>query len=184
MDNSQDGVILFSLGTNVKGTDLPPETTQALLKAFSRLKQNILWKFEGELPNLPKNVKIMKWLPQSDILGMKNSNGIVIVSLFFTVFNGSKDCSNYFSDDCRYYSVVIIFLAHPNLKLFITHGGLLSTTEAVDRGVPVVGIPIFGDQPLNMKHTENAGLGRTIKFDDITEEKVFSVVSEVISNPK
>lgn len=37
-------------------------------------------------------------------------------------------------------------LAHKNVKLFITHGGLLSCTESILRGTPVVGIPIFGDQ--------------------------------------
>lgn len=37
-------------------------------------------------------------------------------------------------------------LAHPNVKLFITHGGLLGTTEAIAEGIPVLGIPIFGDQ--------------------------------------
>jgi len=37
-------------------------------------------------------------------------------------------------------------LAHPNVKLFVTHGGLLSCTESILRGTPIVGIPIFGDQ--------------------------------------
>lgn len=40
-------------------------------------------------------------------------------------------------------------LAHRNVKLFITHGGLLSCTESILRGKPVVGIPIFGDQMVN-----------------------------------
>jgi glucuronosyltransferase len=30
-------------------------------------------------------------------------------------------------------------LAHPNTKLFVTHGGLLSCTESIVRGVPVIG---------------------------------------------
>lgn len=37
-------------------------------------------------------------------------------------------------------------LAHKNVKLFVTHGGLLSCTESILRGKPIVGIPIFGDQ--------------------------------------
>ena len=37
-------------------------------------------------------------------------------------------------------------LAHENVKLFVTHGGLLSCIESIYRAKPVVGIPIFGDQ--------------------------------------
>lgn len=37
-------------------------------------------------------------------------------------------------------------IAHPNVKLFITHGGLLGTTEALIEGTPLLGIPIIGDQ--------------------------------------
>lgn len=40
-------------------------------------------------------------------------------------------------------------LAHEKVKLFVTHGGLLSCTESILRGKPVVGIPIFGDQMVN-----------------------------------
>lgn len=68
-DESKNGVILFSLGTNAQSSHLPKETIKEILSAFGRLKENVLWKFEEELDNLPKNVKIVKWLPQSDILG-------------------------------------------------------------------------------------------------------------------
>ncbi|KAL4713011.1 hypothetical protein ACJJTC_014645 [Scirpophaga incertulas] len=40
-------------------------------------------------------------------------------------------------------------LAHPNCVLFISHGGLLSSTESVHFGVPVIGIPIYHDQFIN-----------------------------------
>jgi glucuronosyltransferase len=45
-------------------------TMMAFLEAFSKLKQRVLWKWETEsLPGQPSNVKLGKWLPQSDILG-------------------------------------------------------------------------------------------------------------------
>lgn len=41
-------------------------------------------------------------------------------------------------------------LAHDNVKLFVTHGGLLSCTESIYRGKPIVGIPVFGDQTVKV----------------------------------
>ncbi|KPJ00056.1 Ecdysteroid UDP-glucosyltransferase [Papilio xuthus] len=37
-------------------------------------------------------------------------------------------------------------LRHPNVKIFITQGGLQSTDEAITAGVPLIGVPILGDQ--------------------------------------
>lgn len=94
LDESKNGVIYFSLGSFVKGTDMPPETTAIFLQTFAKLKQNVLWKFEDDsLPNIPPNVKISKWLPQTDILAHPN------VVLFIS--HGGNECSarfvvNYF----------------------------------------------------------------------------------------
>lgn len=43
-------------------------------------------------------------------------------------------------------------LAHPKIKLFISHGGYLSTTEAAYEGVQTLGIPVYGDQMVNAIH--------------------------------
>lgn len=70
MDGATDGVILFSMGSNLLSSDFPEEKIQGILNGFSRLKQRVLWKLEKEnVSNLPKNVKIIKWLPQNDVLG-------------------------------------------------------------------------------------------------------------------
>ena len=142
-DESKHGVVFFSLGSHIKSTELPPETKQAILSAFSRIKQDVLWKFEDDtLTNLPKNVKIAKWLPQTDIL------------------------------------------AQQNLKLFITHGGLFSTTEAVQRGVPIIGIPVAGDQVMNIKFCQDNGYGLMLDLDEVTEDVLFNAITEVVNNPK
>ena len=39
--------------------------------------------------------------------------------------------------------------AHPNVKVFISHCGMLGTQEALYAGTPMLGLPIFGDQPKN-----------------------------------
>lgn len=69
LDNAKEGVIYFSLGSNLKSSMMPEEKTNALISGFSKLPYNVLWKWETEsLPNQPSNVKISKWFPQSDIL--------------------------------------------------------------------------------------------------------------------
>uniref|UniRef100_A0A1B6E0P5 UDP-glucuronosyltransferase n=1 Tax=Clastoptera arizonana TaxID=38151 RepID=A0A1B6E0P5_9HEMI len=73
LDDSPYGVIFFSLGSNSKATDLPKDTLQIILNVFSKVQQKILMKWESDqLLDKPKNVKISKWLPQTDILAHSN----------------------------------------------------------------------------------------------------------------
>lgn len=75
-------------------------------------------------------------------------------------------------------------LAHENVKLFITHGGLLSSTEAVYHGVPIIGIPVFADQKLNMARAVNGGYGLTIDYIDLTEVALTAALNEILGNEK
>uniref|UniRef100_A0A336K257 UDP-glucuronosyltransferase n=1 Tax=Culicoides sonorensis TaxID=179676 RepID=A0A336K257_CULSO len=75
-------------------------------------------------------------------------------------------------------------LAHKNVKLFITHGGLLGTTESVYHGVPIIGIPMFADQKMNMVHYQSAGLGLVLEFSNLTETNFKYVLNEVLNNEK
>ncbi|XP_030748578.1 UDP-glucuronosyltransferase 2C1-like [Sitophilus oryzae] len=77
-------------------------------------------------------------------------------------------------------------LAHPNIKLFVTHGGLLSITETIYHGVPILAIPIFGDQPMNAEIAQSAGYGLKLSYTekDFTEEKFSHALDEILYNPK
>jgi len=67
------GVIYFSLGSVTKGSAMPLEMRDKMVKAFSKLPQKVLWKYEGTIENLPKNVKLLSWAPQQDILAHKQT---------------------------------------------------------------------------------------------------------------
>lgn len=74
-------------------------------------------------------------------------------------------------------------LGHNNTKVFITHAGLLSCTEAVYFGKPVVAVPIFGDQPLNAKKFANLKYGIYLDYFNFTGKSLTWAVEEVLSNP-
>lgn len=73
-------------------------------------------------------------------------------------------------------------LAHPNIKLFITHGGLLGTTEAIFEGIPVLGIPIYADQQMNVVKAENMGIGIYMDYDDIDEALITENINKILKN--
>lgn len=75
-------------------------------------------------------------------------------------------------------------MAHPNVKLFITHGGLLGTTEAIAEGKPILGFPILGDQKMNMAKAVERGYGLKIEIDDINEEILTETLNELLENSK
>ncbi|XP_069693345.1 UDP-glucosyltransferase 2-like [Periplaneta americana] len=141
LDEAKDGFIYFSLGSNLRSDALSPSQLQALLGAFSELPQRILWKFESEnLPGMPPNVKISKWLPQSDIL------------------------------------------AHPNIRMFISHCGKMSTSETMYRGVPIVGVPFAADQLLNMQTIIRTGMGVFLDRYTMSKESVLKAIREILNN--
>lgn len=143
LDESTEGVIYFSMGSNIKSSTLPAAKRNAILRTFAQLKHKVMWKWESDnLPGKPDNVFIKSWWPQDDIL------------------------------------------AHPNVKVFITHGGLLGSTESIYHGVPVIGIPIFGDQELNMARAERAGYGLTVSYSNLTTESLSWALNEMLNDPK
>ncbi|XP_059470049.1 UDP-glycosyltransferase UGT5-like [Neocloeon triangulifer] len=75
-------------------------------------------------------------------------------------------------------------LAHPNVKLFITHGGLLGAQEAMYHGIPLIGIPVFGDQHLNVKRAEQSGYGLKLDLNDINKRNVLFAIHQALHDNK
>nr|AHX56947.1 UDP-glycosyltransferase 211D1 [Strigamia maritima] len=135
-----DGFIMFSLGSFAQSKSMPKTLVKDLLQAFSRLKQNVIWKYEEELEDLPSNVKISKWLPQRDLLG------------------------------------------HPKIRIFITHGGMLSLQESIYNAVPLVAIPLFAEQPGNAARVVEIGIGIKLDFQNISGISMYEAINRVLDD--
>ncbi|PNF23957.1 hypothetical protein B7P43_G10050 [Cryptotermes secundus] len=142
LDGGTKGVIYFSLGSNVRSETMTEEKKQAFMSTFAELPQRVLWKWEtNAMSEVPKNVKLVKWLPQQEVL------------------------------------------AHPNVKLFITQGGLQSFQEATHHAVPVIGIPFICDQQHNVRKMVDAGIGVKLDYSTITKDKLVKAITKVLHDP-
>ncbi|KOB70242.1 UDP-glucosyltransferase [Operophtera brumata] len=130
MDEAKHGVIYFSMGSNLKSKDLPEQLKKDLLKVFGTLKQTVLWKFEEVLPDLPKNVHILKWAPQQSIL-------------------------------C-----------------------LLSTTESIHTATPIIGIPVFADQFINVRRAVSKGFAKQVSLSYTMAGELKEAIEDILTDPK
>ena len=112
---------------------------------------------------IPSNILLSDWLPQQDILG--NHSDKIIIWKYLSLIS----C-------CR--------AGDPKCKGFLTHGGLLSTQEAVFHGVPVIGLPFVTDQQNNMAKSVSDGYAVQLNWSDIDEEKLDSALHRILHEPK
>ncbi|XP_050356504.1 UDP-glucosyltransferase 2-like isoform X2 [Nymphalis io] len=73
-------------------------------------------------------------------------------------------------------------LKHHKVKLFITQGGLQSTDEAITAGVPLIGIPMLGDQWFNSEHYVKHNIGMKLSIETLTENKLKDAIETIITN--
>ncbi|XP_026777714.3 UDP-glucuronosyltransferase 2C1 isoform X4 [Pangasianodon hypophthalmus] len=74
-------------------------------------------------------------------------------------------------------------LGHPKTKAFITHGGTNGIYEAIYHGVPMVGLPLFADQPDNINHMKTKGAAVMLDFNKMETKDLKQAISDVINNP-
>lgn len=74
-------------------------------------------------------------------------------------------------------------LKHGSIGGFVSHCGWNSVLESIVFGVPIIGVPVFGDQPFNAGVVEEAGVGVEAKRDPdgkIQTQEVAKLIKQVV----
>ncbi|XP_051877213.1 UDP-glucuronosyltransferase 1A1-like [Pristis pectinata] len=73
-------------------------------------------------------------------------------------------------------------LAHPKTRAFLTHGGAHGIYEAICNAVPMVMMPLFGDQMDNTLRMMRHGAGVILNLKDITSRDLVDALNNVIND--
>jgi len=76
------------------------------------------------------------------------------------------------------------FLEHPNVKLFISHGGMSGLYETVSAGVPVLGMPLFYDQPRNIQNLVDLGMALSMEINNLTRTTLYEAINRLIKDQR
>ncbi|XP_075988244.1 UDP-glucosyltransferase 2-like [Anticarsia gemmatalis] len=72
---------------------------------------------------------------------------------------------------------------HPNLKAIVTSGDLQTIQSAIDAAVPILGLPMMGDQWLNVEHCVQYGAGVRVDLGNDGEEGFRSRLVKIVEDP-
>ncbi|XP_027245056.1 UDP-glucuronosyltransferase 2A2 isoform X4 [Cricetulus griseus] len=74
-------------------------------------------------------------------------------------------------------------LGHPKTRAFITHGGTNGIYEAIYHGIPMVGLPMFADQPDNIAHMKAKGAAVEVNMNTMESVDLLNALRTVINDP-
>lgn len=81
------------------------------------------------------------------------------------------------------YAYIHLILGHPKTRAFITHGGANGIYEAIYHGIPMVGLPLFGEQYDNIAHMKAKGAAMKLEFNSLSSTDLLNALKTVINNP-
>ncbi|KAH7702756.1 Protein UGT-61 [Aphelenchoides avenae] len=73
-------------------------------------------------------------------------------------------------------------LQHPKARALLAHGGYNSLQEAINSGIPIITIPLFGDQWRNARFAEGRGFGYYLDKADLNKHSIAKAIEAVLTD--
>ncbi|KFO23826.1 UDP-glucuronosyltransferase 2A2 [Fukomys damarensis] len=153
------------------------------------------WDFEFPRPFLPNfefvgglHCKPAKPLPKEmeEFVQSSGEDGVVVFSLGSMVQNLTEEKANLIALGLAQIPQKVSATSgpgHPKTKAFITHGGTNGIYEAIYHGIPMVGVPMFADQPDNIAHMKAKGAAVEVNMNTMTSADLINALRTVITDP-
>jgi UDP:flavonoid glycosyltransferase YjiC (YdhE family) len=162
------------MNVQISGDDIP-------LKKWLDIDEPIIYIAFGSL------VALKEWQLKSILAGVSAIQGTrVLVALRETLQKQLNFDASVLPEQFRVESWVNqkMVLAHKNVKVFLTHGGYMSISEAMFSHKPMLVLPFFGDQPGNAVRLVEAGAGLKLEIDSFTPEDVSQKLQQLLTDNK
>ena len=120
---------------------------------------------------------------------IKSENLEIIISVGSYVYEKFQDKIN--NHDYKLPDNILLLPNVPQIEilkrasLFITHAGMNSASETIHYGVPVICIPIMGDQSLvALRLCDELNFGKKLDYNKFTSNQIRTYIHELLENKK
>lgn len=154
VENAKAGVIYISFGSTMMISTMQQDKLEAILGAINELPQRFIWRWDSiNIDRAP-----FTYL-RSDLRALLTNREKLYISTWLPQVD---------------------ILGHPKALAFFSHAGMGGTTESLHFGVPVVALPILGDQPANAAAIEESGLGVQISVTELSKDNLVAAFKQVL----
>lgn len=177
-------------GDRVLYADLPTIVGMERIPASHRFLGPVTWAPKLPLPSwwdsIPRSAVVIYVSIGSsgfvDLLPLI-SNIAPRMNCYFVIATGGAPIPDSLPPRCFAAEYLPGDLVAQRASVMITNGGSPSAYQALNAGVPVLGIPLNMDQLLFMQHLVQSGAARSIRADCISEENLLESISSMLTLP-